>query len=126
MKYAFMPRRQQLMVEAWRTARIAELLDEFGEDNLMAWHGVESSEELWEVLLDFSDEVLVDRFSKIDDLVSRVLGGGVANRACGPRSSTSRSARRGSRASPSGPAASSARSSRRTRAKRARACQRAP
>ena len=52
-KYAFMPRRQQLMVEAWRTARIAELLDEFGEDNLMAWHGVESSEELWEVLLDF-------------------------------------------------------------------------
>ena len=67
-------------MEAWRTARIAELIDEFGEEQLMEWHGTEAPEALWDTLLDFSDEVLVDRFSQIDDLVSRVLGGGVANR----------------------------------------------
>jgi hypothetical protein len=34
----------------------------------------------WDVLLDFADYVLSGRFSQIDDIVSRVLGGGVANR----------------------------------------------
>ena len=79
-KYAFMPRRHQLVVEAWRTARVAQLIDEFGEDQLMEWHSCARREELWDILLDYSDEVLVDRFSMVDDLVSRVLGGGISNR----------------------------------------------
>ncbi len=32
------------------------------------------------MLLDFADYVLEERFAKVDDVVSRVLGGGVANR----------------------------------------------
>jgi len=79
-KYVNMKRSDQRMVEAWRAARISELMEEFGMSNLKEWHGVERDEEVWEVLLQYSDTVLVDRFSKVDDLVSRVLGGGVANR----------------------------------------------
>ena len=80
LKYASMRRKFQRRVEAWRYAKIAGLLDAFGVENIMAWEGADSEQDAWEALLRFSDEVLVDRFSAIDDLVSRVLGGGVANR----------------------------------------------
>ena len=80
LKYDRMRRAAQRTVEAWRAARVAQLLETFGEANLMAWHGCETREEAWEVLLAFSDHVLSDRFSQVDDVVSRVLGGGVANR----------------------------------------------
>jgi len=80
LKYAKVPREAQRMVEAWRTARTAQLIDTFGVDNLMAWHGCGSREEVWEMLLSHADHILVERFSQTDDVVSRVLGGGVANR----------------------------------------------
>mmetsp|Transcript_66808 Transcript_66808/g.150906 ORF Transcript_66808/g.150906 Transcript_66808/m.150906 type:complete len:807 (-) Transcript_66808:273-2693(-) len=79
-KYPRLPREEQLVVEAWRAARAAQLMDEFGMEDLMAWHGCSEARQVWDILLDFGDEVLVDRFAKVDDLVSRVLGGGVANR----------------------------------------------
>jgi len=80
LKYAKVPREQQRMMEAWRTARVAQLIDKFGIDSLMTWHACESREEAWEVVLDHADHVLEERFSKTDDVVSRVLGGGVSNR----------------------------------------------
>jgi len=80
LKYTAMRRATQRRIEAWRTARVAKLLDEFGVDNVARWEGADSAEGAWDALLDFSDVVLVERFSAIDDLVSRVLGGGVANR----------------------------------------------
>ncbi len=46
----------------------------------MRWEGAENVVEVWNSLLAFGDEVLTERFSAVDDLVSRVLGGGVANR----------------------------------------------
>lgn len=79
-KYSKMRRAEQRKVEAWRTARIARLIEQFGIEAIMRWEGVDSQEEVWNSLLAFADEVLVDRFSALDDLVSRVLGGGVANR----------------------------------------------
>ena len=80
LKYDQLPRADQRMCEAWRTARVAQLISEFGSDAIMEWHGVESREAAWDVLLDFGSYVLEQRFSKVDDVVSRVLGGGVANR----------------------------------------------
>jgi len=80
LKYSQMRRVDQRPVEAWRTARIAALLAEFGVDNVMAWEKKETVEETWDALLEWADTVLEERFSAIDDLVSRVLGGGVANR----------------------------------------------
>jgi len=79
-KYTKMPRDSQRMCEAWRTARAAQLIEKYGVDNLMTWHGVDTAEAAWDVLLEYGDEVLEERFSKTDDVVSRVLGGGVANR----------------------------------------------
>ena len=58
---------------------MAKLLEEFGVGNVARWEGAEGPEGAWAALLDFSDVVLVERFSAIDDLVSRVLGGGVAS-----------------------------------------------
>jgi hypothetical protein len=40
----------------------------------MEWHGVDSREAAWEVLLSYADNVLVERFSMTDDVISRVLG----------------------------------------------------
>ncbi|KAH8085634.1 hypothetical protein JL720_7626 [Aureococcus anophagefferens] len=80
LKYTQMRRCDQRAVEAARSARVAALLDKFGADQIARWEGVDTREAAWDALLRFSDEVLVDRFSAIDDLVSRVLGGGVANR----------------------------------------------
>lgn len=80
LKYTKLPRERQRMVEAWRTCRVAQLLERYGVDNLQLWHDVESEEAVWEELLTFADHVLVERFSTMDDVVSRVLGGGVANR----------------------------------------------
>jgi len=79
-KYSRMSPDEQRRVEAWRAARVAKLIAEFGTKNLMTWHGAETREEAWDALLEYSDEVLHERFSKVDDVVSRVLGGGVANR----------------------------------------------
>ena len=80
LKYTKVPRDQQCMIEAWRTVRVAQLIDQFGIENLMSWHGCDTREEAWEVLLAHADHVLEERFSTTDDVVSRVLGGGVANR----------------------------------------------
>mmetsp|Transcript_53042 Transcript_53042/g.68013 ORF Transcript_53042/g.68013 Transcript_53042/m.68013 type:complete len:213 (+) Transcript_53042:73-711(+) len=68
------------MVEAWRDVRIAQICEEFGMCNLMKWHQAETHEEVWDCLLAYSDEVLVDRFSMLNDTVSRVLNGGVVDR----------------------------------------------
>jgi hypothetical protein len=46
-----------------------QLIEEFGMDNLLEWHKVEKPEEVWDQLLDYSDEVLVDRFSMVRDSV---------------------------------------------------------
>lgn len=75
-----MNREDQRMCEAWRTARAAQLIAKYSSDNLMTWHDKKSREEAWDVLLEFADYVLSQRFSQVDDVVSRVLGGGVANR----------------------------------------------
>jgi len=80
LKYTKIPRDSQRMCEAWRMARVAQLLEKYGTHNLMEWHGVETQEAAWDVLLEYGDNVLIDRFSETDDVVSRVLGGGVANR----------------------------------------------
>jgi len=80
LKYTKMRRESQRTCEAWRTARAAQLLQKFGVESLMEWHGCSTREEAWEVLLEYGDEVLAARFSMTDDVVSRVLGGGVANR----------------------------------------------
>jgi len=80
LKYDEMSRQDQRMCEAWRTARAAQLIQKYGSDKLMGWHEVGSREEAWDVLLEFADYVLSGRFSQVDDVVSRVLGGGVANR----------------------------------------------
>ena len=80
LKYSQLSREGQRMCEAWRTARAAQLLQSYGTANLMEWHEVATREEAWGVLLDYADNVLEERFSKTDDVVSRVLGGGVSNR----------------------------------------------
>jgi len=80
LKYTQMPREQQRTCEAWRSARCAQLIDDFGMENIMEWHDVATREEAWEVLLSHADNVLEQRFSLTDDVVSRVLGGGVSNR----------------------------------------------
>lgn len=61
-RFTFPPRPK---VEAWRAARIAELLDQFELAELMSWHDLGSEAEVWDLLLDFSDEVLIERFSKV-------------------------------------------------------------
>ena len=81
LKYSDMRRSNQRLVEAWRTVRVAELLEEFGADKVNAWGpGPGPPVQAWCALLDFADEVLVERFSKVDDRVKRVLGGGVEDR----------------------------------------------
>jgi len=80
LKYSDMRRDAQRTCEAWRTARVARLLDDFGTENIMRWHGLSSREEVWELLLAHADHTLEERFSRVDDLVSRVLGGGVRER----------------------------------------------
>ncbi|KAH8071822.1 hypothetical protein JL720_11323 [Aureococcus anophagefferens] len=81
LKYSDMRRSNQRLVEAWRTVRVAELLEEFGADRVNAWGpGPGPPVQAWCALLDFADEVLVERFSKVDDRVKRVLGGGVEDR----------------------------------------------
>ena len=80
LKYSDMRRDAQRTCEAWRAARVARLLNDFGTDNIMRWHGLASREEVWELLLAHADHTLEERFSQVDDLVSRVLGGGVRER----------------------------------------------
>jgi hypothetical protein len=75
-----MRRSDQRLVEAWRTVRIAELLEDFGEGDVAAWAGAETREGAWSSLLDYADDILIGRFSRVDDRVERVLGGGVENR----------------------------------------------
>ena len=45
-KYTRMSKSDQRMVQAWRCARIAELMDEFSMDDLMAWHQKQTREEV--------------------------------------------------------------------------------
>ena len=80
LKYPQMRRSDQRLVEAWRTVRVAELLEEFGARDVTTWLSADSEEDAWRRLLDFADEVLVARFSRVDDRVRRVLGGGVEDR----------------------------------------------
>jgi len=80
LKYTKVPREAQRTMEAWRIARVAQLIERFGLANVMEWHGCATREAAWEVLLQHADHVLEERFSQTDDVVSRVLGGGVANR----------------------------------------------
>jgi hypothetical protein len=80
LKYSKLDRPGQRMCEAWRAVRVAQLLEKYGTANVMEWHECDTREGAWEVLLSYADDVLVDRFSETDDVVSRVLGGGVANR----------------------------------------------
>ena len=80
LKYSDMRRDAQRTCEAWRAARVARLLEDFGTENIMRWHGLTSREEVWELLLAHADHTLEERFSRVDDLVSRVLGGGVRQR----------------------------------------------
>ena len=80
LKYSGMRRDAQRTCEAWRAARVARLLEDFGTENIMRWHGLTSREEVWELLLAHADHTLEERFSRVDDLVSRVLGGGVRER----------------------------------------------
>ena len=56
------------------------MIEQFGIESIMRWEGADNVVEVWNSLLAFGDEVLTERFSAVDDLVSRVLGGGVANR----------------------------------------------
>ena len=35
-------------------------------EDLMAWHGCSEARQVWDILLDFGDEVLVDRFAKVE------------------------------------------------------------
>ncbi|KAL3924151.1 MAG: hypothetical protein SGPRY_003998 [Prymnesium sp.] len=83
LKYDEMERADQRVCEVWRAARIAELVQLFNVSAIMEWHGCETKEEAWEVLFEYADYTLSERFSKVDDVVSRVLGGGVANRWLG-------------------------------------------
>jgi len=83
LKYDEMIRGDQRICEAWRAARVAELVEKYGTASFMEWHGCETATDAWDVLLDFADYTLSERFSQIDDVVSRVLGGGVANRWLG-------------------------------------------
>eukprot|EP00239_Pterosperma_sp_CCMP1384_P005050 CAMPEP_0197848848 /NCGR_PEP_ID=MMETSP1438-20131217/10215_1 /TAXON_ID=1461541 /ORGANISM="Pterosperma sp., Strain CCMP1384" /LENGTH=945 /DNA_ID=CAMNT_0043461277 /DNA_START=270 /DNA_END=3107 /DNA_ORIENTATION=- len=79
-KYARLSRQDQRMLEAQRTVRVAQLLQRFGVAQIMCWHGCDTQEDAWEHLLHYSDEILLERFGRVEDLVSRVLGGGVGNR----------------------------------------------
>jgi hypothetical protein len=58
LKYSKVPRDQQRMMEAWRTARVAQLIEKFGLDSLMTWHTCESREAVWDVMLEHADHVL--------------------------------------------------------------------
>jgi hypothetical protein len=58
LKYSKVPRDQQRMMEAWRTARVAQLIEKFGLDSLMTWHKCESREAVWDVMLEHADHVL--------------------------------------------------------------------
>jgi len=80
LKYKFMTISQQREVRAWITARVAELVEKYGMDNLKKWHGFEDDGEVYDYLLEWGLFVQNERFSRTDDVVSRVLGGGVANR----------------------------------------------
>jgi hypothetical protein len=79
-KVADMSTDEAAIVEAFRTAHIGKLIDEFGIDRIMQWEHVHDPRAAWDALLDFSDNFLVARLAGVDDRVSRVLGGGVANR----------------------------------------------
>jgi ATP-dependent exoDNAse (exonuclease V) alpha subunit len=79
LKYAGLSYEDRHIIDAIRAAKIAELLDEFDAGNIREWHGLHSTEAVWQLLLEFSDEVLIDRFGMVDDLVSRVLGGSIRN-----------------------------------------------
>ncbi len=45
LKYDRLARPQQRMLEAWRAARIAQLLQTYGLHNIMEWHGCDTQEE---------------------------------------------------------------------------------
>ena len=56
------------MCEAWVTLRAAQLISKYGVENLMQWHGVETKEQVWDVLLDYGEQVLIERFSQVSRL----------------------------------------------------------
>ena len=47
LKYLEMGRDAQRTCEAWRAARVARLLEDFGTENVMRWHGLSTREEVW-------------------------------------------------------------------------------
>ena len=49
----------------------AQLIEKFGIDNLMEWHGCATAEAAWDVLLQYGDDVLEKRFSMTDDVTTR-------------------------------------------------------
>ena len=59
-KYSKMRRAEQRKVEAWRTARIARLIEQFGIESIMRWEGADNVVEVWNSLLAFGDEVLTE------------------------------------------------------------------
>jgi len=79
-KYINMRPRSQEAIRAWSVARVGEIIEKFGMSSIMEWHGLNSEEEAFDMLIDFSLDILVNRFSQTQDVVSRVLGGGVSNR----------------------------------------------
>lgn len=80
LKHDQMTVEQKREVQAWVVTRIAQLVEKYGIENIMQWHGCSTEAEVFDELLDYAYEVLDERFSKTDDVVSRVLGGGVGNR----------------------------------------------
>eukprot|EP00903_Cladosiphon_okamuranus_P006828 g6653.t1 len=64
---------------AWVVVRCLDLLDCYGVELIKKAHGVETEEEVFDVLLNYGRQTL-DRFSSVVDSTSRVLGGGLGNR----------------------------------------------
>jgi predicted secreted protein len=53
------------MCEAWVCLRSAQLLSKYGVESLMTWHDAPTREAAWDVLLDYGEQVLQDRFSQV-------------------------------------------------------------
>ncbi|CAM9847581.1 unnamed protein product [Chrysoparadoxa australica] len=64
---------------AWVICRCAMLLEKFGNNLLMEAHGFSTEEEVFDELFSYARTTL-ERFNRMSDTTSRVLGGGVGNR----------------------------------------------